>query len=251
MKRLKISRLMDEYVDDEFFPQGGETADLQAVKDRVLAKAAPAQQKRMLRKKKVLLTAALAAVLVLLVGAGLPYIRHQLVSGELFFQQNADGSKITGFVHYGPPLLELEGGRLFFNQDGGQRIDITDLVSDETPYIFDGSDPDSGKTYYVIAGGTPGSYGWFEWVATPDPFTYEEDGPMFAGAEEGAFSTYAYYPYRWERSDDGELRADTTGGLFGNGTVGWNDRSDLPLWLFNAFEELGIPYRYVSYPQAG
>jgi len=28
MKRLEISRLMDEYEDNEFFPQGGETADL-------------------------------------------------------------------------------------------------------------------------------------------------------------------------------------------------------------------------------
>ena len=32
MKRLRISELMDEYVDNEFFPQGGRTADVQAVK---------------------------------------------------------------------------------------------------------------------------------------------------------------------------------------------------------------------------
>ena len=33
MKRLEVSKLMDDYVDDEFFPEGGETADVQAVKD--------------------------------------------------------------------------------------------------------------------------------------------------------------------------------------------------------------------------
>lgn len=61
MRRFEISRLMDEYEDNEFFPQGGETADLQAVKARVLAQAAPAGRRRMPRKKKLLLAAALAA----------------------------------------------------------------------------------------------------------------------------------------------------------------------------------------------
>ena len=37
MRRLEISRLMDEYVDNEFFPQDREAADAQAVKARVLA----------------------------------------------------------------------------------------------------------------------------------------------------------------------------------------------------------------------
>ena len=57
MKRLEISRLMDEYEDNEFFPQGGETADLQAVKARVLAQAAPAKQRRMLLKMTLLAAA--------------------------------------------------------------------------------------------------------------------------------------------------------------------------------------------------
>ena len=139
MRRFEISRLMDEYEDNEFFPQGGETADLQAVKARVLAQAAPAKRRRMPRKM-TLLAAALAVVLVVLAGAGYPYIQHRLVSGELFFQQTAD-SRITGLVHYGP-VIEEEDGRLFFHPDGGQRVDITDLVSEETPYIYDGSSLD-------------------------------------------------------------------------------------------------------------
>ena len=73
MKKLEISRLMDEYTDNEFFPQEGETADPPAVKARVLAQAAPANR-RAPRKKRLLWAAALAAVMVLLVGAGLPNI---------------------------------------------------------------------------------------------------------------------------------------------------------------------------------
>ena len=38
MKRLEISKLMDGYTDDEFFPDGGETADTETVKARVLAR---------------------------------------------------------------------------------------------------------------------------------------------------------------------------------------------------------------------
>ena len=34
MKRLKISKLMDGYTDEEFFPDGGETANPEAVNDR-------------------------------------------------------------------------------------------------------------------------------------------------------------------------------------------------------------------------
>lgn len=72
MKRLEISRLMDEYEDNEFFPQGGETADLQAVKARVLAQAEPAKKRPRPHLKTVLIAAALAAVGVLCVAAGLP-----------------------------------------------------------------------------------------------------------------------------------------------------------------------------------
>ena len=98
MKRLEISRLMDEYVDNEFFPQGGKTADTQAVKDRVLAQAAPAKR----RRKPTLKMALLAVVLVLLVGAGLPEKIYRLVTGTVGFLEDADSRTI--YVQHGAPL---------------------------------------------------------------------------------------------------------------------------------------------------
>ena len=84
MKRLRISKLMDEYTDTEVFPEGGSTADPEAVKrwvlshaERPVKKLAP-QKKSMPRKKKLWLAAALAAVMVVLVGAGVPYMQHRL-----------------------------------------------------------------------------------------------------------------------------------------------------------------------------
>lgn len=171
MKRLIISKLMDEYTDTEIFPTGGSTADPEAVKDRVLANV-KAPKKQMSKRKKILLASALAAVMVLLVGAGFPYFQYRLSGGLLSYEERSDG-RIIALVHYGP-VMSLEDGRLFFHQDDGQDIDITDLISVETPYIYDGSDPESEMTYYVILGGTPEHYGWFEWITVPDPFPSDE-----------------------------------------------------------------------------
>lgn len=246
MKKLEISRLMDEYTDNEFFPQEGETADPAAAKARVLAQAAPASR-RAPRKKRLLWAAALAAAMVLLVGAGLPFIQHQLLSGELFFQENSDGSRITGLVHYGPPLVELEDGRLFFNQEEGLRVDLTDLVSAETPYIFDGSDPDSGKTYYIIAGGTPESYGYLEWIVAPNPFDYG-DHPQSPGAfdESGRRLTSAY-AFTSVSCESGEFHCASLGDSY---AVQMEDGMYRP-WLLAGMDQLGIPYMDASAAESG
>lgn len=60
MKKLEISRLMDEYTDTEVFPEGGNAVDVQAVKDRVLARAVPAKKRRAPHWKTTLIAAALA-----------------------------------------------------------------------------------------------------------------------------------------------------------------------------------------------
>lgn len=233
MKRLEISRLMDEYVDNEFFPAGGSVADSEAVKGWVLANVkAPVQKKRKPAKKKVRLAVTLAAVMLLLVGAGFPYVQHRLVDGEMIFKQTSDG-RITALVHYGP-VVEEEGGRLFFNPADGQRLDITDMVSEETPYIYDGSDLDTDLTYYVIMGGTPDFYGCFEWIDAPYPFDDSNGSVEFiTGAEKGRCTTYMYFM-------DGPDRVNDVGGS-GMGAVHWEDVLD-HAWLLAGLKELDIPY---------
>lgn len=236
MKRLRISSLMDEYTDTEFFPTGGSAVDPKAVKERVLAQAmaaAPTRRKqKMPRKKKILLAAALAAALVLLVGAGYPFFQQQLVNGSLSFEQK-DGEKMTSFVHYGE-LVKYEDGRLIFNRNGGQRIDITDLVSEETPYIYDASDPDTGMVYYIVMGGTPESFGWFEWIQTPYPF---DDDLAFSFDEDGNPVTIIYdFEFAGPEIDNY--------GVCGMGYYTFClDDFDPPLWLLSAIEELDIPVR--------
>lgn len=234
MKRLEISRLMDEYTDTEFFPTGGSVANPEAVKGWVLANVkAPVVKKRMPRKKKLLLAAALAAMLVVLVGAGFPYIQHRLVGGTLSFEQTTDG-RITAFVH-NSEVMELESGRLYFNQDDGQRIDVTDLISEETPYLYDGSDPNAGTIYYIILGGTPECYGYLEWIQTPYPF---EDGAT--NFDENGDPVSITYGFELNTPDpDGSDNRQLAHGF--ETALSLNDSMDLP-WLLTGVEQLGIPY---------
>ena len=65
-----------------------------------------------------------------------------------------------------PTIISLEDGRLWFVA-GGQRVDVTDQVDEETPYVYTATD-EEGNLHYIIVGGTPEDYGWFEGVKTPD-----------------------------------------------------------------------------------
>ena len=228
MKRLKISKLMDEYTDTEFFPTGGNAVSTEAVKARVLASAnVQTKKKQMPRRKKVLLAAALAAAMVLLMAAGYPYFRYQLVKGSLTFGQEADGK----FISYleSCTIMEVEDGRLFFATEDGQRLDITDLVSEETPYIYDGSDPDAGLTYYIIMGGTPESYGWLTWISMPNP-QYEPKA-----YQRKIINAYHYFTSdRWIGSQLGNMGLNVD-------AVEWRDEMNHS-WLLAGAEQLGIPF---------
>lgn len=237
MKELEISRLMDGYVDNEFFPDGVDAADVEAVKEKVLAQAAPAGKRRRPSLKVALLAAALAVGCVLCIAAGLPNIVYQLANGTLTYEQTST-SKTATLVS--GPLMSREDGRIF-SLLNGEHLDITDLISQDTPYINDRSDPETGMTYYIVMGGTPEHYGCFQWIVTPDPYTYEEGSPMHEGTEDGIFSTYSYRSYQWTSEDDGPW---TSGGL-GNGKFHWSEGKDVPAWLINAMEELDIPYEFV------
>ena len=62
--------------------------------------------------------------------------------------------------------LPLEEGRLWFVADG-QRLDVTDQMDEQTPYVHTLLDGE-GNLHYWILGGTAEDYGWFEGVKLPD-----------------------------------------------------------------------------------
>ena len=183
MKRLEVSKLMDEYVDDEFFPEGGETADVQAVKDRVLAQAAPAKRRRA-PLKMVLLAAALGVAGLLCIAAAGPLTQlYHMVSGDsMLIQTDPTGQHYLhiSWQDTSTPIV-LEDGRLWLVV-GDERTDVTDLIDENTPYIVEGEDPDSGLKNYLIVGGTPEDYGWQIWMEMP-----------LGGYSGGGWNTYTTY----------------------------------------------------------
>lgn len=85
-------------------------------------------------------------------------------SGEAHY---VEAHPSDGYDENGKPLVvSLEEDRLWVVARG-QRVDVTDQVDEKTPYVdtwWDGE----GNLYYVIVGGTPEDYGWYEGVTVPD-----------------------------------------------------------------------------------
>ena len=64
-----------------------------------------------------------------------------------------------------PTIISLENGRLWFVADG-QRVDVTSQVNENTPYVWTQWEKNGGL-HYIIVGGTPEDYGWFEGIELP------------------------------------------------------------------------------------
>ena len=64
-----------------------------------------------------------------------------------------------------PTIISLENGRLWFVADG-QRVDVTSQVNENTPYVWTQREKNGGL-HYIIVGGTPEDYGWFEGIELP------------------------------------------------------------------------------------
>lgn len=225
MKRLEISRLMDEYENNEFFPEGGSTADAEAVKDRVLARAGTARKRRTPPLKAVLLAAALAVGCALMIAAGLPTTVYRLVTGgTVTVQYGPDGYQSYDFDNQFPtePVI-LENGRLWLVIKD-ERTDITDLISMDTPYIVEDIDPESGLSNYLIIGGTPEDFGYASYQESPS-------GGYFGGGSGGCYTPYCTIdgvPYDVRNLTPEQYEHKDPGG----------DYDEWRPWYLNAMEQL-------------
>ena len=128
--------------------------------------------KRRLTKKAgaVVLAAALAVGCVLSIAAGLPARVYNFVAGgsttvlpgtdQVFFEGGYTGAE------EGSPVT-VENDRLWLEVDG-QKMDVTDKVDENTPYIYERTDPATGEKGYVIVGGTVDDFGWAELIQMED-----------------------------------------------------------------------------------
>ena len=168
-RRVDISRLMDAYEDTEFMPEEEIFVDTERIRQEVIKTV---KGKRRTAKRMTIVAAALCACLAL---AGWAYGGriYRLLSGQtMSVGGTAAAGSITVDLTDGlddngdPAIIALEEGRLWFVA-GEERVDVTDLVDEETPYLWTQWMED-GSLHYIIVGGTPEDYGWSEGMKFPD-----------------------------------------------------------------------------------
>ena len=158
---IKISRLMDAYTDNEFFIQGESEVNMETVKNNVIEKATGAK-KRMKPVAKILIGVAAAAVLAVGATATTVAIMKGSVTNASGATYDYEIREDHGYTiqlspaDYGS-ILTLEDGRLYFNIND-DRTDVTDLMDNQTPYIYAYTNTDTGLKNYVVLGGTPEEY---------------------------------------------------------------------------------------------
>lgn len=113
--------------------------------------------------------AALAVGCILSIAAGLPTQAYHFIIGGSVTINPGTNTAYYQWSNTAPAKVEADG-RLWLTTDG-QHLDITDLISENTPYIYTRTDPDTGAKGYLVLGGTSNDLGWMEW--------YQIDGDWF------------------------------------------------------------------------
>lgn len=129
---------------------------------------------RMPKAGRIVLAAALAVGCVLSIAAGLPaQVYHFIGGGSVTVDPNTNTAYYDR-LNAVPPAEVDEDGRLWLTVDD-QCLDITDKISEDTPYLYERTDPATGQKGYLLLGGTVDDFGWMEW--------FQMDGDWFWHAE--------------------------------------------------------------------
>ena len=172
MSKFNIYELMAEYSDEEFAPAADNGADIENVRKHVKAKME--KPHRHIRLKTALAAAAVAAAAVTCTGVAIAsYSNHITLTVDMLAKKdvvvnygyNDDGGSFRE-TDYGDneesvSPVELRAGRLWFVADG-QDFDVTDMVDMETAYIYKTTNPNTGLADWIVVGGTPECYGFYE-----------------------------------------------------------------------------------------
>ena len=152
IQNIKISKLMDNYTDEEFFIDGKSGVSARAVTKRVMGQVPG--KKTMLRPKVVLTAAALAITAGVFVAASEPHGFIESVTGAKYdFYEHSVEIRTPGidldFDSETKPYT-AENGRIYFTADG-QNTDITDYFERGENYYYKYTDTDThGADYDIV-----------------------------------------------------------------------------------------------------
>ena len=189
------------------------------------------QKRRMPKARTMILAAALAVgcLLSIAAAANLPARVYPFVNGDqVRVMPDMTYASMTVGGDTEASFLSVEDGRLWFEADG-QHIDITDKISEETPYIYERTDSVTGEKGCMVVGGTVEDFGWIEFFIV--------DGKMQAGSGNN------YFHFEVQdgtdtgievviNSDDGSTVREVDGGITG--------RVVIRPWYEAALDQLGF-----------
>lgn len=172
MSKYNIYELMGEYSDEEFAPAIDNSVDIENVRKHVKEKIK--KPHRHIKLKTAFIAAAVAAAAVVCTGVAIAtYSNHVTLTVDMLAKKDVmvnygysdDGGSYRE-TDYGKneeyiSPLELRDGRLRFVADG-QDFDVTDMIDMETAYIYKTVNPDTGLADWIVVGGTPECYGFYE-----------------------------------------------------------------------------------------
>ena len=171
MSKYDIYELMGEYADEEFAPEKDSNIDVKDVRKRV-SKHIKMPHRSIKLKAALALAAVTAAVCTGAAISAFPNGNDVTMYVDMLTKKDI---KLTfGYNEYGETFeeddgaaydvifpLELVEDRLWFVADG-QNFDITDMIDMDTGYIYKTVNPGTGLADWVIVGGTPECYGFYE-----------------------------------------------------------------------------------------
>lgn len=190
-QQIEISKLMNSYIDDEFYIEGEAAASVKAVKNRVMEQVKP--KKRLKLGTKAIMIAAAVAVAGIMTAAVLPYGILQTQNGTRFefFEYEAD-IKTPGIELDAEQEIEpytMENGRVYFTADS-QHIDVTDYIERGENYYYQYTDEDNLGNKYICIVAVGGD---IDNIAYGEIAYQDKPNGLWAAYFNGGCKVYCYY----------------------------------------------------------
>ena len=173
---LDITKIMDDYTDNEFGIEGEQTVDTEKAVSELLAKVKP---KKTFRTSFFKVLIAAAALVCLTAIVGFTYLTYEWsISGNSMVMSQQGNTTSYQMTFNGEKMdhpIRLEDGRVILTYED-EETDITDLIDEETPFIYTYTNPVTGWEGYIIAGGGTEDLGYANVYYLGEDFGYEAFG---------------------------------------------------------------------------
>ena len=161
MRELKISRLMDDYVDNEVCIEGDTLVNNEELKSLVLGQAKTKRRMKPLLKTIMVAAAAMAALSMIMAATTIIGGRFTTVNGGIGTYEHYPSGAASASFDIGEDVLVKEGDRLYFVIDD-KKTDITDIIDPKKSYIYSYNVKGNNQPIHIIIGGTPEHYSYVQ-----------------------------------------------------------------------------------------